>query len=240
MAYQIETIKQSQEIFYYLLEHHELHEENAPELHKAYIEQGEVQTLVKSQAEIANSCVETYAGVIYLVPQADNFFLGYSKGQLKKELCRSGATDKDYYLVQFVILVLLLEFYDGQGSSSKTRDFIRLGELQNSITEKLKDGAMRYTEDEQARAGMAFTAMQEAYEALKSDERGRRQKTTKEGFMYSILRFLQAQGLIDYIEQDEMIKTTRKLDNFMDWNLLNKNNFYRVQRILGVEENEQN
>ena len=97
---------------------------------------------------------------------------------------------------------------------------------------------MRYSEDEQAKEGMAFTAMQEAYEALKSDERGRRQKTTKEGFMYSILRFLQAQGLIDYIEQDEMIKTTRKLDNFMDWNLLNKNNFYRVQRILGVEEHE--
>ena len=238
MAYQIETIKQSQEIFYYLLEHHELREENAPELHKAYLEQDAVQTLVKSQAEIADSCVETYAGVIYLVPQADNFFLGYSKGQLKKELCRSNATDKDYYLVQFVVLVLLLEFYDGQGSSSKTRDFIRLGELQNSITEKLKDGAARYSEDEQAREGMAFTAMQEAYEALKSDERGRRQKTTKEGFMYSILRFLQEQGLIDYIEQDEMIKTTRKLDNFMDWNLLNKNNFYRVQKILGVEEHE--
>ena len=37
-----------------------------------------------------------------------------------------------------------------------------------------------------------------------------------------------------------MIKTTRKLDNFMDWNLLNKNNFSRVQRVLGAEENEQN
>lgn len=45
--------------------------------------------------------------------------------------------------------------------------------------------------------------------------------------------------MIDYIEQDEMIKTTRKLDHFMDWNLLNKNNFERVQRILGAEENEQ-
>ena len=39
MAYQIEIIKQSQKIFYYLLEHHELREEKAPELHKAYIEQ---------------------------------------------------------------------------------------------------------------------------------------------------------------------------------------------------------
>ena len=239
MAYQIETIKQSQKIFYYLLEHHGLREENAPELHKAYIEQDEVQTLVKSQADAADSYVETYGGIIYLIPGQENNYLGYSKGQLKKELCRSNATDKDYYLVQFVILVLLLEFYDGQGSSSKTRDFILLGDLQNSITDKLKEGAARYSEDEQAQNGMAFTAMREAYESLRSDEKRNRQKTTKEGFMFSILHFLQEQGLIDYIEQDEMIKTTRKLDHFMDWNLLNKNNFERVQRILGAEENEQ-
>lgn len=239
MAYQIEIIKQSQKIFYYLLEHHELREEKASELHKAYIEQDEVQTLVKSQADAADSYVEAYSGVIYLIPGQENNFLGYSKGQLKKELCRSNATDKDYYLVQFVILVLLLEFYDGQGSSSKTRDFILLGDLQNSVTDKLKEGAARYSEDEQAQNGMAFTAMREAYESLRSDEKRNRQKTTKEGFMFSILHFLQEQGLIVYIEQDEMIKTTRKLDHFMDWNLLNKNNFERVQRILGAEENEQ-
>ena len=87
---------------------------------------------------------------------------------------------------------------------------------------------------------MAFAAMKQIYDSLRSDEKGRRQKTTKEGFVHNILRFLEDQGLIDYIEQDEMIKTTRKLDNFMDWNLLNKNNFYRVQRILGVKQDEQN
>lgn len=240
MAYQIETIKQSQKIFYYLLEHHELREEKAPELHKAYIEQDEVQTLVKSQADAADSHVETYCGIIYLIPGQENNYLGYSKGQLKKELCRSNATDKDYYLVQFVILVLLLEFYDGQGSSSKTRDFILLGELQNSITDRLNEGVARYSEDEQSQNGMAFTAMREVYESLKSDEKSSRKKTTKEGFMSGILRFLQEQGLIDYIEQDEMIKTTRKLDNFMDWELLNKNKFYRIQKIIGAEKNEQN
>ena len=32
-----------------------------------------------------------------------------------------------------------------------------------------------------------------------------------------------------------MIKTTQKLDNFMDWHLLNKNNYNRVLRALGEE-----
>ena len=52
------------------------------------------------------------------------------------------------------------------------------------------------------------------------------------------MNFLQKQGLIEYVEQDEMIKTTKKLDNFMDWNLLNQNNYRRVLRVLGVKEDE--
>ena len=88
--------------------------------------------------------------------------------------------------------------------------------------------------------GISFYDMCHAYEALKSDDKGSHAKTTKEGFLYNILLFLQKQGLIEYIERDEMIKTTKKLDSFMDWNLLNQNNYQRVKNILGVIENEQN
>jgi hypothetical protein len=235
MAYEFDEVKESQEIFYYLLEHHELREEDAPQLYKSYMENESVQNLVKSQGSIADSAVERYGDVIYIIPGPQNRFLGFSKAQLKKELCRSTATDKDYYLVQFSILVLLLEFYDGQGSSSKTREYIRVGDLQNSISAHLKEGAEKYDENEQELYGVAFTEMLQAYEALRSDERGSRQKTTKEGFLHHILRFLQAQGLIEYIEQDEMIKTTKKLDHFMDWNLLNKANYQRVLDVLGAQ-----
>ena len=237
MAYEFETVRSSQEIFYYLLEHHELCEEEEPLLYKAYAEQEEVQNLVKSQGEIADSNVERYGNVIYLIPKEENNFLGFSKAQLKSVLCKSNATDKDYYLSQFVILTLLVEFYDGQGRSSKSREYIRVGELQNSISERLKEGAGNSLEEEE-KVGIAFSNMLEAYEALKSDEKGSRAKTTKEGFLYYILTFLQKQGLVEYVEQDEMIKTTKKLDSFMDWNLLNQNNYKRVLRVLGVTEDE--
>ena len=237
MAYEFEAIRSSQEIFYYLLEHHELCEEEEPLLYKAYAEQEEVQNLVKSQGEIADCDVERYGNVIYLIPKEENNFLGFSKAQLKSVLCKSNATDKDYYLSQFVILTLLVEFYDVQGSSSKSREYIRVGELQNSISERLKEGAGNSLEEEE-KAGIAFSNMLEAYEALKSDEKGSRARTTKEGFLYYILTFLQKQGLVEYVEQDEMIKTTKKLDSFMDWNLLNQNNYKRVLRVLGVTEDE--
>ena len=238
MAYELDDIKASQEIFYYLLENHELREEEEMLLYKAYTEEEEVQNLVKSQGEIAGSTIERYGNVIYLIPKEENNFLGFSKAQLKSALCRSGATDKDYYLSQFVILTLLVEFFDGQGSSSKAREYIRVGELQNLVSGHLKEGAENLGEEEEERAGIAFSNMYEAYEALKSDEKGSRAKTTKEGFLHHILLFLQKQGLIEYVEQDEMIKTTRKLDSFMDWNLLNQNNYQRVLRVLGVTENE--
>ena len=135
-----------------------------------------------------------------------------------------------------MILTLLVEFFDGQGSSSKAREYMRVGELQNCISRRLKEGAENVPEDQEEQAGIAFSNMLEAYEALKSDEKGSRARTTKEGFLHHILTFLQKQGLIEYVEQDEMIKTTKKLDNFMDWNLLNQNNYKRVLRVLGAHK----
>lgn len=228
-------IRLSQQIFYYLLEHHELREEDEQRLYRAYTEEEAVQNLVKSQAEEAVSTVERYGNVIYLIPKEENVFLGFSKAKLKEVLCKSTGTDKDFYLSQFVILTLLVELYDGQGSSSRSRDFIKSGELQNTLSERLKEGVENTSEEEEEQKGIAFRNMQEAYEALRSDDKGSKAKTTKEGFLHAIFMFLEKQGLIDYIEQDEMIKTTKKLDNLMDWNILNQNNYQRIRKVLNNE-----
>ena len=47
MAYEIEEIRLSQQIFYYLLEHFELREEEEERLYRAYTEEEAVQNLVK-------------------------------------------------------------------------------------------------------------------------------------------------------------------------------------------------
>lgn len=241
MAYEWEEINYSQRIFYYLLKNKELIEDQERELYRAYTENETIMNLVKQQGDTAESDIERYGNVIYLIPKEENDFLGYSKAQLKLVLCKSGATDKDYYLSQFVILTLLVEFYDGQSSTSKVRDFMKVGELLNCVGERLKEGSRIEAEgekEEQEENGLAFCNMLEAFSALRSSETGSRAKTTKEGFVYTILTWLQKQGLVDYIEADEMIKTTKKLDHFMDWNLLNKNNYARVLHVLGVNPYE--
>ncbi|WP_343250805.1 DUF6063 family protein [Diplocloster hominis] len=235
MAYEMDDIRLCQEIFYYLLEHHELKEEEEERLYKAYTREEQVQNLVKSQGDAAGCDIERYGNVIYLIPREDNNFLGFSKAQLKAAICRSNATDKDYYLSQFAILTLLVEFFDGQGSSAKSREYMRVGELQNCISSRLREGASNVEPEKEEALGVAFSNMLEAYEALRSEEKGSRARTTKEGFLYHLLNFLQKQGLIDYVEEDEMIKTTKKLDNFMDWNLLNQNHYQRVKKVLGID-----
>jgi hypothetical protein len=235
----MEDITWSQMIFYYLLKHKELQEQNSRDLYCAYTEREAVMQLVKQQGDLAQCDVERYGETIYLIPREENDYLGFSKAQLKVALCKSNATEKDYYLSQFIILTLLIEFYDGQGSSSKVRDFMRVGELLNRVSMRLEEG-IRMSLEEQQENGIAYRNMFEAYQALKSTDSSSRSRTTKEGFAYTILKFLEKQNLIDYIEADEMIKTTRKLDHFMDWNLLNRHNFHRVMRVLRGEENEQN
>lgn len=237
--YNIEDITMGNIIFYYLLKNGELKEEVERDLYRAYSEKEEVMSLVKRQGEDFNCSIEKYSGVIYLIPKEDNEFLGYSKGELKKELCKSGGTDKDYYLSQFVILTILVTFYNSQGKSSKSRDFLKGGELSNLVNEKLKDAVEKEeVENLEETSGIAFTNLYESWQALKSSDKSTTAKTTKEGFIYTILTFLENQGLIMYIKDDDMIKTTSKLDNFMDWNILNKNNYERVAKALGGVDGE--
>lgn len=236
MSYTTEEIKISNRIFYYLLKHGELRGDEQ-ELYKSYSENENITELVKELGEAAECYVRKYGGIVYLIPKEDNDFLGYSKGELKKALCKSGANDKDYYLSQFVILTLLVEFYSSQGISSKSRDYMKVGEFLNIITDRLNHGVSR-TKDDEEHEGIAFKNILERFESLKSSDRSSTSKTTKEGFINTILKFLDNQGLIYYIKSDDMIKTTKKLDSFMDWNLLNKNNYNRVLKALGEDIDE--
>ena len=127
MSYEIDEIKVSHKIFYYLLKNGELCEDKERELYRLYCENEKIMNLVKMQGEESECLIEKYSGIIYLIPKEDNDFLGFTKGELKKELCKSNANDKDYYLSQFVILTLLVEFYNSQGRSAKSREYIKGG-----------------------------------------------------------------------------------------------------------------
>ena len=77
MAYEFSDIRTSQEIFYHLLMKRELREEDEPYLYQAYTEQEQIQNLVKSQGDAAESFVEGGEGVVWLICEGGKDFLGF-------------------------------------------------------------------------------------------------------------------------------------------------------------------
>ncbi|MDI6617107.1 MAG: DUF6063 family protein [Clostridiales bacterium] len=237
--YTAEQISKSSKILYYLMQHGELSDDKERELYRTYSENEDIMNLVRLQGAEFGCAIQKYSGVIYLIPNEENDFLGYSKTDLKKELCRSNANDKDYYLSQFVILTLLVEIYGSSGKSSKSRTFIKYGEILNIVTERLSKAAQSENIDDlEKKSGIAFTNISERWEALKSSDKASLSKTTKEGFVATILNFLESQGLINFIREDDMVLPTPKLDNFMDWNILNRNNYKRILQAFKEAANE--
>lgn len=238
MSFELADIQYSNKICYYLLKNGQLTEEDNMELYRAYADNETIMNLVKEQGEAIECLIKSYGGVIYLIPKEDNDFLGFSKGELKRILGHSKATDKDYYLSQFAIITLLVEFYKSHGSTARSREYLRGGDFLNILSIRLAEGVSNSESEEKETEGVAYANIAEKFESLKSADVGGRAKTTKEGFILGILKFLEKQGLIQYIEQDDMIFPTKKMDNFMDWDILNKANYFRVLRVFGEETNE--
>ena len=46
------------------------------------------------------------------------------------------------------------------------------------------------------------------------------------------------QGLIVFVQEDEMIKTTPKLDNIMEYKILNKDNYTAIMEVLRAEDEQ--
>jgi hypothetical protein len=237
--YTAEQASIAMKIYYYLLQNGEMSVDDDRELYKSYSESEEIMNLVKIYGEQTDCNIERFNGVIYIIPNEENEFLGFSKKALKEELCRSNANDKDYYLSQFVILTLLSAFYSSNGRTSKSRSFIKFGDFMNLITERLEAAAgYEDVESLEKRSGLAVSNILERWIALKGPEGRIGAKTTKEGFLIGIIKFLERQKLLDFIEADDMIKPTRKLDNFMDWSILNKSNYDTVLRAFEEIEKE--
>lgn len=56
---------------------------NEKELFRVYTQNNHVMNLVKSQATAAESLVERYGDVIYLIPKEENEYLGFNKTGIK-------------------------------------------------------------------------------------------------------------------------------------------------------------
>lgn len=227
------------EIFMYLLENGSLSSDKNRELYDEFVKE-KIMTLVKMYTEKANCEVRLINNTVYLIPNEDNKFIGYSKSELKNDMLKSNATEQDYYLANFIILTLITSFYNASAGIMKSRFQIKYNEFENLIGSRLTQADdYRDIETLEDESQIAYNSIIDKWNSLKATETKGQSKTTKTGFVLSVIKFLANQGLVSYYEKDEIIKTTTKMDDLVNEIVLNKSNFKKIEETFNNLEKQQ-
>ncbi|MDQ2085063.1 DUF6063 family protein [Herbivorax sp. ANBcel31] len=224
------NLQKAMRIYYFLLKEGELTFDNNKELYLDYSD-SEVRDILEILAKESNVLIEKYNQVVYLIPNEDNDVLGIKDMDLQKVLSYD-ARKIDFYLSQYIIIVIITVFYSGKGSFVKSRDFIRVGELEEIITSRLEyANSKKDIESEQQEAAFNITGMYEHWSALQIDEEGKRK--TKYGYIRSVCTFLAKHGLLIFDTVEEDIRPSAKFTNFMTYNFLDNSRLEIIEEILG-------
>lgn len=223
------NLEKAMRIYYFLLKEGELTIDRNKDLYLDYAD-SEVRNLLEIMAKESDVSIEKYNQVVYLIPHEGNDVLGIKDMDLQKILSYD-ARKIDFYLSQYIITILITVFYSGRGSFVKSRDFIRLAELEEIVTARLTyANSKKNIEREQEEAKVNVTAMFEHWSALQIDEQGKRK--TKYGYIRSTCSFLAKHDLLIYDMAEEDIRPTNKMTHLMTYHFLDMNRLEMIERLL--------
>ena len=209
-----EDMRWAFKIFIYLLEHGVIKEENS-EYFYAYQKEG-VRYFLDEIIETESDCkIFSLAGQIFLTPGVKNWVLGYSNQQLRDKM--SLKNNKELYLGYFIILCLMAKFYNSDSQDMTSRQFLLVDELEEMVTKQvekinsLNEKDLKYREEN---LEITLSSVADIWddlppydEKLKNLRRGRNNRVS---FILRILAFLEDEGLVQVLENNEI----RLLDKF--------------------------
>jgi hypothetical protein len=223
------NLEKAMRIYYFLLKEGELTFDNNKELYLDYSD-SEVRSLLEIMARESNVLIEKFNQVVYLIPDEENDVIGIKDMDLQK-IISYDARKIDFYLSQYIIVIIITVFFSGRGSFVKSRDFIRLAELEEVVTSRLSyANSKKNIGREQEEAMFNITAMYEHWNALQIDESGKRK--TKYGYIRSVCGFLAKHDLLIYDVVEEDIRPTNKFTHLMTYNFLDNSRLETIEKIL--------
>lgn len=192
----------AQQIFYQLLQKRQL-DSRQPEY-----QQMTVNPQILDQVEMLSSAFECslffYDGSVYLYPQEENTFLGYSKAGLKSQLIKSNETVVVYYLQMFIVLTLMIEFFETEYGDGRLRESIDLSMLMNKVAENLRAGMKM----DAAASQIPFEQIYSYYNSLEDPSSDSKKHHTKLAIYQRLFDFLEAQGLVRYLPARRELRVT--------------------------------
>lgn len=223
------NLKKAMQIYYYLLKEGELSIDQDKALYLDYAD-SEVRSILEIMAKESDVTIEKYNQVVYLIPDEGNDVIGIKDMDLQKVLSYD-ARKIDFYLSQYIITILITVFYSGRGNFIKSRDFIRLPEMEEIITSRLTyANSKKDIEREQEEAKFNITAMFEHWSALQMEEPGKRK--TKYGYIRSVCNFLAKHNLLVYDMTEEDIRPTNKMTHLMTYHFLDTDRLQIIENLF--------
>lgn len=223
------NLEKAMRIYYFLLKEGELTFDNNRDLYLDYSD-SEVRSLLEIMAKESNVSIEKFNQVVYLIPDEGNDVVGIKDMDLQRMISYD-ARKIDFYLSQYIIIMIITVFFSGKGSFVRSRDFIRISELEEIITSRLSyANSKKNIQREQEEAQFNITGMFEQWNALQIDEQGKRK--TKYGYIRSVCGFLAKHDLLIYDAVEEDIRPTNKFTHLMTYNFLDRERIELIEKIL--------
>lgn len=223
------NLEKAMRIYYYLLREGELTADNNKELYLDYSD-SDIRDLLEIMARESDVSIEKYNQSVYLIPNEGNDVIGIKDMDLQKVISYD-ARKIDFYLSQYIITIIITVFYSGRGNYIKSRDFIRLPELEEFITARLNYAySKKNIKTEQEEAKFNITAMYEHWSALQIDEQGKRK--TKYGYIRSVCSFLAKHDLLIYDMTEEDIRPSNKMTHLMTYHFLDMGRLEMIEKLL--------
>lgn len=219
------------DIYAYLNEYRSLTREKQSTLFDVYTDE-EIQKLVKLIAERFNTKVMLINNTIYLIPNSDNKLLCYTKTELKDAMLRPGTYNEvDFNLANFIIGELLTTFYN-----SKTEQLamfqISYSDFENRVNTSIKKAQEYNVEELENEHNVPFINIIKKWNTLKGSDGDTKSKETRYGFMCKVLKFLDNEKLIEWFEDDKLIKPTKKLTDLVTGVILYKPEFKKHEELF--------
>lgn len=234
MMIQSEKLTNAINLFNKLLQHGQIDTKDT-ELYNSYLDIETYEILIKI-AETSNVIIKKIDQTIYLLPNMDNELFGFSDKEIKESLY-SGSTKEDLYLFQYIIIVILGKFYSSTGDNPKLLTHISINDLINHVTSSLSVvNKEENVDDLETAYNINIKKLFTKWDGLLTiDDITRASLRTKRGVLQRTIRFLESQNLVNYYENEDIIKTTKRCDDIMRSFFLNYDRKEKIYEYLELQ-----
>lgn len=181
-----------------------------------YIADDAIRGLVDSFAHHVDCVIIRAGDKMYMIPETKLSPFHVNNEYIKKTYLKSGATNADIYLLYLTTIVLFGAFYDSYQTLEPTRDFIQIEEWVRLVNERIQllkehdEEELREREKEFSYNWQQIIDKWEDMNDIKESAKKQSGNTiSRLSFMDTAKRFLDAQGLIAEIGNNEIILTEK-------------------------------